>query len=115
MSKQVTSRMRRKLRIRAKVNGTPIRPRLSVFRSNKQLFIQLIDDVNQKTLLGMSDRLLAKEEKNKLVRAKSLGASMAKAALAQKINKIVFDRGGYLYHGRVKSLAEGLREGGLQF
>ena len=111
----MTSRTRRRLRIRAKVNGTLTRPRLSVFRSNKQLFIQLIDDEHHKTLLGMSDRQLMKEEKNKLTRAKSLGTTMAKAILAQKIEKIVFDRGGYLYHGRVKALAEGLREGGLQF
>lgn len=108
------NRKKRQARIRAKIFGTKRRPRLSVFRSHRWLFIQLIDDGVGKTIFGASDKPLV-AEKNKLVRAKKLGNQLAQTAKTQKITTVVFDRGGYAYHGRVKALAEGLREGGIKF
>ena len=104
-------------RIRKAVKGTAERPRLSVFRSNKQIYAQLIDDVNGVTVAAASTRdkdILAqkgtKSEKSKLV-----GEAIARKATELGIKDVVFDRGGYLYHGRVKSVADGARQGGLQF
>jgi len=96
------SRRLRKTRIRAKVSGSAERPRLSVFRSNKKIYVQLIDDVKGKTLAAASG-----------TDAKAVGEAIAKAAVSKKITKAVFDRGGYQYHGRVKILAETAREKGL--
>ena len=111
MNKQKT---RRQIRTRHAINRGEKRPRLSVFRSNKYIFAQLIDDEKNRTILGMSEKAL-KTKGTKTERAKALGLLVASKAKAKKISKIVFDRGSYSYHGRVKSIAEGLREGGLEF
>ena len=115
MNKKI-KRERRRKRIRAKLMGTKKRPRLSVFRSNKYLFVQLIDDVAGKTLLGMSEKTFSKKGKlTKVEIASLLGEALAKKAKSKKISTIVFDRAGYKYHGRVKVLADGVRKGGLKF
>lgn len=108
---------RRKIRVRGNIHGTVEKPRLSVHRSNAAMYVQLIDDVNGKTLLGLSEKHLdAKNGKMpKTEKAKALGMLAAKKALEQKITAVVFDRGSYAFHGRVKAVAEGAREGGLQF
>jgi large subunit ribosomal protein L18 len=112
-------RQRRHLRVRDKVAGTETRPRLSVFRSIKQIYAQLIDDQVGKTLLAVNslDQSLREDLKGlkKTEMAKKIGVELAKKALAQGIKEVVFDRGGYRYHGRVAALAEGAREQGLQF
>lgn len=110
-------RLKRRQRIRAKIKGSKICPRLSVFRSHEHIYVQLIDDEIGKTLLGLNDFKLkkAKKKMTKLEIAKELGKELAKLALKQKITKILFDRGGYKYHGRVKAIAQGAREGGLKF
>ncbi|MDP3957923.1 MAG: 50S ribosomal protein L18 [bacterium] len=107
------NRTRRRARIRAKVKGTEKMPRLSVFRSNRYLYGQLIDDEKGKTLAAASDANV--KAKTKVLRAKEAGKLLGKAALAKKITKAVFDRGGFAYAGRVRAFAEGAREGGLQF
>ena len=116
-SKKQVVRFKRKLRIRNRIEGTSERPRLSVFRSNKHLFVQLVDDVKGHTLVAGST--LESEMKNKVggsvEGAKSLGNLVAKRALAKKISQVVFDRSGYLYHGRIQALADAAREGGLKF
>lgn len=106
-------RLQRKRRIRAKISGTAKRPRLCVFRSLKRLEVQVINDEKGATL-AYADSKKAKA-KNNLEKAKEMGAQLAKECLAQKITQVVFDRGGYKYHGEVKALAEGAREGGLKF
>lgn len=106
----------RKLRIRAKINGNDKKPRLSVFRSNKFLYAQVIDDIKGQTLIGISEKnLKLKEGLKRLEKSKELGLLLAKKALDKKIKKVVFDRGSYKYHGRVKAFADGAREGGLDF
>lgn len=106
----------RKLRIRAKINGDDKKPRLSVFRSNKFLYAQVIDDTRGQTLIGVSEKnLKLKEGLKRLEKSKELGLLLAKKALDKKIKKVVFDRGSYKYHGRVKAFADGAREGGLDF
>jgi large subunit ribosomal protein L18 len=110
------ARERRHRRIRGKVAGTAERPRLAVFRSNKGIFAQLVDDESGRTLAGASWLGLAKSFKgNKVEQAAEVGKLVAEAAKKAGIETVVFDRGGYLYHGRVKALAEGAREGGLKF
>ena len=109
-------RERRHIRVRTKISGTPERPRLCVYRSNKNLFVQVIDDVNGKTLAQAST--LDKEVKNKHANAeaaKEVGTLIAKRAQDNKIKTVVFDRSGYLYHGVIKALAEAAREAGLEF
>ena len=109
-------RIRRHVRVRTKISGTPERPRLCVYRSNRNLFVQVIDDVNQVTLVAAST--LDKEVKTKYANkeaAKELGALIAKRAQDKKIKTVVFDRSGYLYHGVIKELAEAAREAGLEF
>lgn len=107
---------RRQTRIRAKVQGTTQRPRLSVFRSNKHIYAQLIDDVKRETLTGASEVELKSAEKvKKADRARELGLLIAKKAAERKVKAVVFDKGSYKYHGRVKAVAEGAREGGLKF
>jgi large subunit ribosomal protein L18 len=107
---------RRKTRIRAKVQGTAVKPRLSVFRSNKHVYAQLIDDVRKQTLTGASEAELKVAVKaNKSDRAKEIGLLIAKKAATKKVTAVVFDKGSYRYHGRVKAVAEGAREGGLKF
>jgi large subunit ribosomal protein L18 len=110
------ARERRHRRIRGKVAGTAERPRLAVFRSNKGIFAQLVDDESGKTIAGASWLGLPKSFKgNKTEQAEAVGKAVAEAAKKAGIEAVVFDRGGYLYHGRVKALADGAREGGLQF
>ena len=110
------ARLRRHRRVRGKVSGTAERPRLAVFRSNKGISAQLIDDSTGKTLAGASWIGVKKSFKGtKTEQAAEVGKLLAKAAKAADIDTIVFDRGGYLYHGRVKALADGAREGGLKF
>jgi len=101
-------------RIRSRVSGTAQKPRLSVFRSNKFIYAQIIDDVTGKTLVSTSSRALI-EKVNKVDSSAEVGKALAQKALASGISEVVFDRGGYLYHGRVKALADGAREGGLKF
>ncbi len=110
------ARERRHRRIRGKVAGTAARPRLAVFRSNKGIFAQLVDDETGKTIAGASWLGLAKSFKgSKVEQAAEVGKAVAAAAKKAGVEEVVFDRGGYLYHGRVKALAEGAREGGLKF
>ena len=112
-------RLKRHKRVRGKISGTAERPRLAVYRSNAHISAQIIDDVNGKTLVAASS--LEKELKAELAyggnkdAAKAVGAAVAKKALAAGIECVCFDRGGYLYHGRVKELADGAREAGLKF
>ncbi len=102
-------------RIRKKIRGTASRPRLSVFRSNKSIYCQVIDDINGSTLVAASSREPGIPAGNKTEQAKAVGKIIAERANAKNISEILFDRGGYLYHGRVKALADGAREGGLNF
>lgn len=108
-------RQRIKFRIRKTVSGTPAQPRLSVFRSNKEIYAQVIDDVNGVTLVAASSRENEVANGTNIETANAVGKLVAERALKAGINTISFDRGGYLYHGRVKSLAEGAREAGLKF
>ena len=107
-------RHRRQVRVRGKISGTSERPRLNVFRSNANIYAQIIDDVNGVTLCSASSLKLEGNGGNKTA-ARQVGKDVAAAALAKGIETVVFDRGGYLYHGRVAELAEGAREGGLKF
>ncbi|GAB1416090.1 50S ribosomal protein L18 [Paludibacter sp.] len=107
-------RIRIKAHIRTKISGTAQKPRLTVFRSNTQIYAQVIDDVNGKTLASASS-LGVKEKTTKVEQAAKVGALVAKAAQEAGITEVVFDRNGYLYHGRVKQLAEAAREAGLKF
>ncbi|MDP5000586.1 MAG: 50S ribosomal protein L18 [Flavobacterium sp.] len=108
-------RQRIKFRIRKIVSGTAAQPRLSVFRSNKEIYAQIIDDVNGTTLVAASSRDKEVTQGTAVETAKAVGKLVAEKALKAGISTISFDRGGYLYHGRVKSLAEGAREAGLKF
>jgi large subunit ribosomal protein L18 len=110
-------RFRIKKRVRKIIDGTPDRPRLSVFRSNKEIYVQLIDDLSGKTLVAASSmsKDLADKKLSHLEKAKLVGKLIAEKAVAAGISTVVFDRNGYLYHGRVKSLAEAAREAGLKF
>ena len=113
---RAAARVKRHYRIRNKVSGTALRPRLAVFRSNKHIYAQLIDDVNGVTLASAStmDKGFEGNGGNKEA-ARKVGQAIAKAAAEKNIEEVVFDRGGYLYHGRVKELADGARESGLKF
>lgn len=113
INSKVKSRTRRHARIRAKISGTKEVPRLSVFKSNKHISAQLIDDINSETLMAVHSR----EVKGKSMMDKSIkvGEEIAKKALTKKITKVVFDRGGFIYTGVVKALADGARSGGLKF
>ena len=113
---KVNRRAKIKRRIRKKVSGTSMVPRLSVFRSNKQIYAQVIDDTTGKTLASASSyNNKAAEKKNKTDQAAVVGKEVAEKALKAGVETVVFDRNGYLYHGRVKSLADSAREGGLKF
>ena len=109
-------RVRRHARVRTKISGTAERPRLCVYRSNNNLYVQVIDDVKATTLVSAStlDKEIKTKHSNKEA-AKELGALIAKRALEKDIKTVVFDRGGYIYHGVIKELAEAAREGGLEF
>ncbi len=106
-------RIIRHKRIRAKVKGTAERPRLCVFRTPKHIYAQLIDDEKAKTIISVSDAKITK--KSKVASASEVGKLIAEKAVAKKIAQVVFDRGGYKYHGRVKALADGARKAGLKF
>jgi large subunit ribosomal protein L18 len=112
-SERKVNRLKKKIRIRKTVNGTEERPRLCVFRSGKHIYAQIINDVAGHTLVSVSS--VGKDDKAGIEMAKTIGMEVAKAASTKNIKSVVFDRNGYLYHGRVKSLAEGAREGGLNF
>ncbi len=107
-------RQKRHLRIRKTIEGTAARPRLNVYRSNSALYVQIIDDAKQTTLVSARTQELGLKHSN-IETAKAVGKLIAEKALAQGIVSVVFDRSGYLYHGRVKALAEAAREAGLQF
>jgi large subunit ribosomal protein L18 len=116
MRKKLSKREKRKLRIRKKIFGTKERPRLCVFRSNKHILAQIVDDTEGKTLVSAKDQELKLEGKKSRVEISfEVGKLIAKKALEKGIKKVVFDRSGYKYHGRVKALAEGARAGGLEF
>ena len=108
-------RQRRHARVRAKISGTAECPRLCVYRSNKHIEAQIIDDVKRVTLCAVSSVALKLENGSNIEAAKQVGAEIAKKAAALKIKNVVFDRGGYVFHGRVAALAEAAREGGLEF
>ena len=109
------SRVRRHARVRAKISGTSEAPRLCVYRSNKNIEAQIIDDTKGVTLVSSSSMALKLENGSNIEAAKAVGKDIAEKALAKKIKKVVFDRSGYIYHGRVKALAEAAREAGLDF
>ncbi|NNF56713.1 MAG: 50S ribosomal protein L18 [Rhodothermaceae bacterium] len=114
-ARSVTQRARIRRRIRGKVQGTAERPRLSVFRSNKYIYAQVIDDLNGRTLAQANSREADLSGDSKVETSKAVGQRLAERAKAAGIDAVVFDRGGYRYHGNVRALAEGAREGGLQF
>ena len=114
METKIKRYLQRKRRIQ--VTGTADRPRLSVFRSNSHIYGQVIDDGKAVTLVSFSDLVLKKAGKmNKVATAELVGEELAKAAIAKKIKKVVFDRNGFMYHGRIKAVADGARKGGLEF
>ncbi len=117
MNTKLEQRQKIRYRIRKKVAGTASKPRLSIFRSNKEIYAQLIDDDNGQTLAAASsrDKDIAAQKGPKVEMAKLVGAAVARKATELGISTCVFDRGGNLYHGRIKAIAEGAREGGLQF
>ncbi len=116
MDKKVIRRKKIKYTIRKKINGTADRPRLSVFRSNKDIYAQLIDDTTGKTIAAASSRDKGFDAKGtKVEQAMEVGKKIGELGKSAGVESIVFDRGGYLYHGRVKALADGARESGLKF
>lgn len=118
LSDKARGRLQRKARIRKKLTGTSERPRLTVYRSLNHLHVQIVDDLKLQTLLGLSTLskdFTSKKHSGNVKGAKALGQLLAKLALDKKIKQVVFDRGGFDYHGRVKAFAEGAREGGLKF
>jgi large subunit ribosomal protein L18 len=119
MAMQIVGRERRKLRIRRRISGTPEQPRLTVFRSAKHIYAQVVDDVSGTTLAHAStlsaDVRGGLAEATKSDAAKKVGAAIAKLLLAKGVSRVVFDRNGYLYHGRVQALADAAREAGLKF
>lgn len=114
-NKKAYSRQKIKMRIRKTVVGTAERPRMTVFRSNKQIYVQLIDDNTGSTIVAASSLETGAEKVAKIEQAKLVGTAIASKAKEAGIETVVFDRNGYLYHGRIKSLAEAAREGGLKF
>ena len=113
MISKIHRRNKLKTRIRGRISGTAARPRMTVFRSNKQIYVQLVDDLAGKTLVAASSKGIA--EGNKTEVAAKVGQAIAAKALEAGITEVVFDRNGYLFHGRVKSLADAARNGGLKF
>ncbi|MES3038194.1 MAG: 50S ribosomal protein L18 [Bdellovibrionota bacterium] len=112
-SARTVNRLTKKIRIRKTVKGTPERPRLCVFRSSRQMYAQVIDDVTANTLVSVSSINLGDETGKEM--AKKVGQEIAKLALQKNIKSVVFDRNGFIYHGRVQALADGAREAGLNF
>ncbi len=117
MNNKSSARQKIKFRIRKKINGVAAKPRLSVFRSNAEIYAQLINDDNGLTLASVSsrDKDILAQKVTKTVKSKLVGNAIARKAAELGVTTVVFDRGGYIYHGRVKAVAEGAREGGLQF
>lgn len=117
MATKLDRRTKIKLKIRKTLKGTAASPRLNVFRSNSEIYAQLVDDKAGKTLVavGSVEKSIAESKVNKIEKAKLVGKLIAEKAVATGITVVVFDRNGFLYHGRIKSLAEGAREGGLKF
>ena len=113
LSKKIVRAQRRKKRVKSSIIGKSERLRLSVFRSNKYLYAQIIDDKKAQTLVSVSEKEIANQKLPKVERAKLLGELLAKKAAVKKIDKVVFDRASYKYHGRIKALAEGAKEKGL--
>jgi len=113
--KNLERRARIKAGVRKKISGTSERPRLSVFRSNRGLYVQIIDDLKGVTLVSASTTELGDKAKLNIENSKNVGKKIAEKATAAGVSSIVFDRNGYLYHGNIKALAEGAREGGLKF
>ena len=111
------NRALRHKRVRQKVSGTPEKPRLNIYRSGKHIYAQIIDDVNENTLVSSStlDKALGLTNTNNKEAAKAVGETIAKKAIEKGISQVVFDRSGYIYHGRIKELADGAREQGLKF
>jgi large subunit ribosomal protein L18 len=114
MTSKVLRRIKIKTRVRGKISGTSETPRMTVFRSNKQIYVQIVDDKAGKTLASASS-LKLEEKVNKKEQAAKVGELISKSALEAGITSVVFDRNGYLYHGRVKEVAEAARKGGLKF
>jgi large subunit ribosomal protein L18 len=117
MNNKTIARQKIRYRIRKRISGTAALPRLSVFRSNTDIYVQLIDDTTGTTLASASSRQkdISAQKAPKIEKSKLVGQAIAQKATALGLKKVVFDRGGYLYHGRVKSVADGAREGGLEF
>ncbi|NNV56716.1 50S ribosomal protein L18 [Limnovirga soli] len=117
MDSKILRRQKIRYRIRKKVAGVAVKPRLSVFRSNTDIYVQLIDDISGQTIAAASsnDKDIKAQAGNKVEKSKMVGAAIATKAIALGVTTAVFDRSGYLYHGRVKAVAEGAREGGLLF
>ncbi len=120
-SKKIT-RLKRRLRIRKKVRGTPVKPRLTIYRSARHIYAQLIDDVHGKTITGIStltksiqEHIAAAKGKGKVELSRLIGKEIARVAREKQIEQVVFDRNGFIYHGRIKAVADGAREGGLKF
>lgn len=107
---------KRKIRVRSKIRGTAVRPRLSVFRSNRYIYAQIINDESRRTIVGVSEKHLDKKSfSSKIEKSQALGEVLAERAIGKKVKKVVLDRRSYAYHGRVKAVAEGARKGGLEF
>jgi len=109
------SRLRIKRGIRKKISGSAVRPRISVFKSNRRIYAQIIDDEQGHTLVSASSAELGAKKNTNIEVAKEVGKKLAEKAAASGISEVVFDRNGYIYHGKVKALADGAREGGLKF
>jgi large subunit ribosomal protein L18 len=119
MAAKLTGRQKRKFRIRSRISGSPDRPRLTVFRSSKHIYAQVVDDADGRTLAAASTRSRdlkgTLSDDDKTTAAKKVGALIAKVCLERKIEKVVFDRNGYLYHGRIQAVADAARKAGLEF
>ncbi len=117
MNSKSNARQKIRYRIRKKISGSAVKPRLSVFRSNTEIYVQLINDENGSTIASSSskEKDIVAQKVNKVEKSKLVGAAVARKASELGIKDVVFDRGGYLYHGRIKAVAEGAREGGLVF
>ena len=117
MNSKVIARQKRRYRIRKKISGSAQKPRLSIYRSNRDIYVQLIDDANGVTLASASSKQadIAAQKVNKVEKSKLVGSAIAKKLVELGIKDVVFDRSGYIYHGRIKAVAEGAREGGVQF
>ena len=117
MDSKTNARRKIRYRIRKKISGNAAKPRLSVFRSNMEIYVQLVNDETGTTIAAASskEKDIAAQKVNKVEKSKLVGAAVARKATELGIKEVVFDRGGYVYHGRIKAVAEGAREGGLQF